>query len=163
MSQIYYVGVDPGQSGGLVIIHDGSYGISSTPMTHAEAMPMPATERDIWDWFEGLDPQQTVAVIEKVHSMPKQGVASTFKFGMGYGGLRMALIAAGIPFEDVTPRVWQKALSILSRKVTETKTQFKNRLKAKAQQLFPSIKVTLKTADALLIAEYCKRKHEGRL
>jgi Holliday junction resolvasome RuvABC endonuclease subunit len=103
------------------------------------------------------------AVIEHVHAMPKQGVSSTFKFGVGYGGLRMALIAASIPFEEVTPRTWQKALGVVVRKKTETKTQFKNRLKAKAQQLFPRESITLKTADALLIAEYCRRKQLGLL
>jgi crossover junction endodeoxyribonuclease RuvC len=102
-------------------------------------------------------------MIEKVHSMPKQGVASSFKFGRGYGGLRMALIAAGIPFEEVTPQAWQKALAIPKRSKTETPVQWKNRLKALAQQLYPDIKVTLKLADALLIATYCQRKHTGTL
>ena len=108
-------------------------------------------------------------MIEKVHSFPGQGVASSFKFGMGFGGLIMALVSSGIPFEFVTPRVWQKAMGITPREksnrsdFTESKTQFKNRLKAKAQQLFPAVRVTLKTSDALLIAEYCRRKHKGIL
>ena len=46
---------------------------------------------------------------------------------------------------------------------TESKTEWKNRLKGMAQQLYPDLKVTLATADALLIATYCKRKHEGTL
>jgi hypothetical protein len=94
----------------------------------------------------------------------------------------MALIAAGIRFEDVPPQKWQKALGIAPRKSGKTKmvssaddpkvpflctelrevggeskTVFKNRLKAKAQQLFPEQKVTLATADALLLLEYCTR------
>ncbi len=152
-----YVGIDPGQSGGTARIADGF---------RAEAYPMPATERDVWEMIQSLQETsfgRAIAIIEKVHAMPKQGVSSTFKFGTGYGGLRMALIAAGIPFDEVTPRTWQKALGVVARKKTETITQFKNRLKAKAQQLFPSVKVTLKTADALLIAEYCRRKEEGKL
>ena len=75
----------------------------------------------------------------------------------------MALTAAGIPFEEVTPVVWQRGLGIPVRKKDESRSQFKGRLKAKAQQLFPQVKVTLKTADALLISEYCRRKREGRL
>jgi hypothetical protein len=125
---------------------------------------MPATERDVWEFFSRTiyNPEfkrRSMAVIEKVHSMPGQGVHSTFKFGMGYGGLRMALIAAGIPFIEATPQAWQKELEIPPRKKTETKTQFKNRLKAMAQQLFPGVDVTLKTADALLIAYYCRQKY----
>jgi Holliday junction resolvasome RuvABC endonuclease subunit len=89
--------------------------------------------------------------------MPKQGVASSFKFGVNYGIVRMALTAAGIPFEEVTPQAWQKALGITHRKKTETPSEWKNRLRARAQQLFPSVSLTLATADALLIAEYCRR------
>jgi len=151
---LHYVGIDSGQSGGLVWL-DPNGKVNG-------CNKMPATERDIWERFFTL-PTSTVAVIEKVHAMPKQGVSSTFKFGRGYGGLRMALIAAGISFEEVTPRTWQKGLGIPPKKKTETGTQWKNRLKAMAQQLFPQEKVTLATADALLIATYCRRKHTGTL
>ncbi len=147
-----YIGVDPGANGGLVAISD-----------EITATKMPATERDIWDWFSERNNRPSVAVIEKVHSMPKQGVSSTFKFGMNYGFLRACLIAANIPFEEITPQKWQKGLGIVPASKTESKTQWKNRLKQHAQQLFPQIKVTLATADALLIATYCKRKHEGTL
>lgn len=39
----------------------------------------------------------------------------------------------------------------------------KNRHKAKAQQLFPAWHITHATADALLIAEYARRKATGQL
>jgi hypothetical protein len=83
-----------------------------------------------------------------------------FKFGMGYGALRMALTALEIKYEEVPPQKWQKELGIVTRnKERESHTQFKNRLKAKAQQLFPTMDVTLKTCDALLIAEFCRRTY----
>lgn len=78
-----------------------------------------------------------------------------FKFGASTGGLRMALIASGVIFDEIPPKQWQKFVGVIGTK-GETKTQFKNRLKAKAQQLFPEQRVTLATADALLIAYYCK-------
>lgn len=140
-------------SGGLKLV-SGATGATS----------MPKTERDVWEWVLAVSRRGEVfAVIEKVHAMPGNGVSGMFKFGMGYGGLRMALVAASIPFEDVTPQAWQKAMGVVQRGKTETKTQFKNRLKAKAQQLFPDKEVTLSTADALLIAEFGRRKVEGRL
>src|ERR1035441_2923475 len=80
-----YIGIDPGLGGGLAVCYSGQkIGMS--------AQIMPPTERDIWDWFHnfafyGLP----VAVIEKVHSMPGNGVVSMFKFGQNYGTLRMAL------------------------------------------------------------------------
>lgn len=162
-STMIYIGIDPGQAGGLVAVKCGKIDYCS----------MPETERDIWsllcDW--GSE-NSHYAVIEKVHSMPDQGVASSFKFGFGYGGLRMALIAAGIPFEEVDPRTWQKALGVAPKKKEETKPQFKLRLLKLAQQLYPSLPLwsekkakgrMLAVADALLLAEFCKRKHEGKL
>lgn len=149
-----FLGIDPGASGGLAVLVSGAVGVT----------PMPKTERDVWEWVLAVSRRgETFAVIEKVHAMPGNGVSGMFKFGMGYGGLRMALIAAGVPFEDVTPQAWQKSMGITQRGKTETKPQFKNRLKAKAQQLFPEKEVTLSTADALLIAEYARRKMTGIL
>lgn len=115
---------------------------------------MPETERDMWDMIRDLTAwkdEPTCAAIEIVHAMPKQGVTSTFTFGKGYGGLRMALIASGIPFREVQPRAWQKELGCLTG-------GDKNVSKRKAQQLFPSLKITHAIADALLIAEWLRRQ-----
>lgn len=149
-----FLGIDPGQAGGICLIrYDG--------ITTLEIIKMPYTERDVWTWIGSYsNAKGIIAVIEKVHAMPGNGVSSMFKFGMGYGGLRMALIAASIPFGEVTPQKWMKEFGI-TRKPTETKSEFKQRLKSKAQSLFPqeNSSITLSTCDALLISEYCRRKH----
>jgi len=80
------------------------------------------------------------------------GVKSSFTFGNGFGHLEMALTAAGIPFERVRPQVWQKAMSCMTG-------GDKNVSKRKAQELFPHIKCTHSTSDALLIAEFGRRKN----
>lgn len=136
-----YIGIDPGAAGGIAAIKGG-------PL----AWPMPETERDIWDLMKYFAKEPSFIVIERVHSMPKQGVASSFKFGMSYGALRMAIVASGIPFEDVTPQKWMKALGCLTG-------GDKNVTKQRAQSLFPKLKVTHKIADSLLIAEYCRRTY----
>ena len=135
------IGIDPGASGAIAVL-DGD---RVTAMKLADM-----TERDIYDCLSDLAGTGTVAVIEQVHSMPGQGVSSTFKLGVSYGGLRMALVAAGIRFQPVTPVRWQTALSCRSG-------GNKNVTKAKAQELFPAIKITHAIADALLLAEYCRR------
>lgn len=149
----YYIGIDPGASGGIAVLGYRTLLLS-----------MPKTERDLFDALEDVK-YGSVCIVEKVwgHTGQNQPGSAMFNFGKGYGAVLMALTALGIPFEEVVPRTWQKSLSIPPRKKTETKTQWKNRLKAKAQQLFPNVKVTLATCDALLIAEYCRRKHEGVL
>jgi len=138
-----FVGIDPGKSGGIAIV--------SHPSLKAEAYKMPETERDILDLLVSIrDYGNCFAVIESVHAFPGQGVSSTFHFGMNYGMLRMALIAAGIPFDTCPPAKWQKALGCLSK-------GDKNITKAKAQEIFPEMKITHAIADALLIAWYCMK------
>ena len=114
---------------------------------------MPETERDIFEKlkFYRDNGGSCVAYIESVHSMPKQGVSSTFTFGRNYGFLRGCLCALEIPYHEVTPQKWQKALECLSH-------GDKNVTKARAQQLFPKLKITHAIADALLIAEYGRRQ-----
>jgi hypothetical protein len=146
-SQVNYIGIDPGRSGGIAIITE--YTVHFCKLSE--------TERDIADWLfqrthVGVFGGQR-ALLEKVHSMPKQGVASTFTFGTNYGFLRGLLTGLKISFDDVTPQRWQKAMGCLTH-------GDKNLSKAKAQQLFPELKITHATADALLIAEYCRRINE---
>jgi hypothetical protein len=84
------------------------------------------------------------------------GVTSAFTFGAGYGRCRMALTAAKIPFEELLPQRWQRLLGGLSG-------GDKQLLKTRAQQLYPSVKITLATADALLLATVARRLHLGTL
>lgn len=136
------IGVDPGKNGGIAALsHDGEVHL---------AAKMPPTHRDLWNLIKPYGGELNFCYLEKVHSMPGQGVKSTFTFGEGFGALQMALTAAGIPFELVTPNKWQKAMGC------QTKGD-KNVSKAAAQRLFPNIKITHAIADALLIAEYGRR------
>lgn len=139
------LGLDAGQAGGIAVMDLDNGQL-------LEVMPMPPTIQDISDVFERHN-DAYCAYLEKVHSMPRQGVASSFKFGQNYAYLQMGLACHKIRCIDVTPQTWQKALSATSKK-GESKTQHKNRLKGLAQKIFPKEKVTLKTADALLIAYY---------
>ena len=139
-----YLGLDPGKSGAIVAIDGGDISFIKNDNT----------ERDLSDWLDDLlHPYKDArATIEQVHSMPKQGVASSFKFGQSYGFLRGLLIAHRIAFETVTPSKWQGYMKC------RTKGN-KNITKAKAQELFPAHKWTHATSDAVLLAEYGKRTH----
>jgi hypothetical protein len=145
----YYIGIDPGGSGGIAILN--TFG-----MVHA-VTPMPDTPTDILNLlsqYGDTENERIICVIERVHGMPGMGGASMFTFGENYGYCQMALLANKIPFEDHTPQKWMKYYQ-LKRAKEQSKTEWKNVLKAQAQQLFPNVKVTLSTADALLIAHYC--------
>ena len=143
----FFLGVDPGLSGGFGLVPQ--WGDPSA----AIAFKQQQTERDIADFFETWADSIIFAMIEKVHSMPKQGVASSFKFGMSYGFLRGLLIGFKIPFEEVTPQRWQKRLQCFTH-------GDKRISKARAQQMWPELKITHSTADALLISEYCRQEKE---
>jgi crossover junction endodeoxyribonuclease RuvC len=140
------IGIDPGANGAMVLLRpDRSVDIvcfsKSTQAGVVEALA---------EWRAG---ETVFAFIERVHSMPKQGVSSTFKFGVGYGFLQGVLTTLKIPFEFVTPMTWQKVLSCQSH-------GDKNVTKQKAQQLFPEQRIIHANADALLIAEYGWRKRK---
>lgn len=152
-----YLGVDPGSKGHIVAIdRNGKY---------IDVIQLSDTEHTIWGGIEEFRdlayPNDLFATIEQVHSMPGQGVASTFKFGQGYGFVRGLLVASGIPHEYVRPQVWMKAMGI------PPKTDKGANLGA-AQRLYPHLKMsksglTTSYYDALLIAEYGRRKHKGLL
>jgi hypothetical protein len=155
-----YLGIDPGLSGGLAVINAG--------VRNPLATKMPASHHDILHWLRkhkgGLG-VSSFAVIEKVGPMPTDGRSSLARFMMNYGALQMAVASIDVPCEEVLPSRWQQGLHISPRKKSEGRVVWKNRLKANAQRLFPEIadKITLATADALLLAEYCRRLREGRL
>ena len=138
-----FIGIDPGINGGIACIVNGA----------AVAQKMPETPRDLWNALNVILPPDTYAfaVLEKVSSSPQMGVKSAFTFGNGVGHIQMALTAAGIPYEEITPQKWQKALGCLTG-------GNKNVSKRKAQELFPKLKITHAIADPLLIAEYARRQ-----
>ena len=145
------IGIDPGKSGAIAWTHEDGPRVEK----------MPDTVLGVWDLFCHIVDDSAIiyrhgefkAYIEQVHSSPQMGVTSAFTFGNGFGHLEMALTAAGIPFERIRPQVWQKALGCLTK-------GDKNVSKRRAQELFPQMKVTHSTADALLIAEYGKRNNK---
>lgn len=161
-----FLGIDPGASGGLACI--AADGIT--------VVKMPDTDRDLWDWFRWYEPgMKPYAMIEQ--QIPRPTIIKDHKTGIfrptilkstcllygNYTRLCGMLIAAEIPYEAITPQRWQKALHISPREKGEPESRWKNRLKAKAQQLYPSVNITLAVSDALLIATYCKRRQEGTL
>ena len=146
------MGIDPGQSGAVALLLP-----DQKPLIWTFAG---MTLHDMWIVIGGCASYDGVeAYIEDVHSMPKQGVSSSFKFGRHYGNLEAFLTAHQIPFDRVQPSVWQRSFSLTRKSKDETLTAKKNRHKALAQEFWPKAAghITHATADALLIAEYGRR------
>lgn len=140
-----YLGIDPGQSGGIAWIT----GI------RAAAEKMPESETDILELLNDIAREgPCYAVLERVNAFPGQGVTSSFNFGMGFGGLKMALSACKIPYVLVPPATWQRRLGCLTK-------GNKNVTKNVAQARWPELKITHATADALLIATFAMQTHKN--
>ena len=152
MDMMLFIGIDPGQSGALAVIGDD---FVETVIPFSES----AYRKTLLD----LDAKRVMsdvklfAVVEHVGPMPKQGVSSTFKFGMNFGWIQGLLCAIGVPFELVRPQKWKKMFSCTSDKNTSIDV---------AQRMFPSVPLFATPrcrkphdgmAEALLMAEYARR------
>lgn len=147
----YSIGLDLGSNGGVVVLDDqgGVIDVFKNPS-------------NVPDWiakFEKYSNVPCMCLTEKVHSQPVNGGKANFSFGRTVGISLTILEVCGIPFQEVTPQQWMKHF-MLKKEKNETNTQWKNRLKDKAKQLFPSETVTLWNADAYLIALYCYRLYK---
>jgi crossover junction endodeoxyribonuclease RuvC len=144
------IGIDPGLKGGIVFMVDGRI---------AKAKKMPVVKGDggssidfgeVAAMFRYEKPD--IVAIEKVHSMPGQGVASVFTFGMGFGGLIGVCAGLGVSYKFVRPIEWQKkAFAGMDKKLG------KGRSILYVKQRFPECEPIHKhdgLADAAIIAEY---------
>ena len=148
-----YIGIDPGSvSGCIAVITTEENSITSW---HTIEFGKMTTK----EWFNELFTisykENTFAVLEKVHGMPGMSTVAVSTFMKNVGHIEMALIACDIPFKEVTPQTWMKHYGMKKEK-TESKPDWKRRLRELLQRLMPEFKVTNNNADAMLIALYAK-------
>ena len=100
---------------------------------------------------EAVKDGECMVVVEAVHSMPRQGVSSSFKFGVSYG-VALSLAQSLGAWSPVTPHVWKRDLEL---------TSDKNESLAMARLLWPDAPLARKRdngrAEALLMAEWKRR------
>lgn len=135
------VGIDPGIEGGICVS-----ALSPKPniaWIAAYKRPLPIVH--------DLNLTNCIVVIEDVHSSHQQGVVSAFTFGFNTG-LWHGAIEIKQPLELITavPSQWQKALGCRAH-------GDKGKLKEFAKSLVDDKRLTLKTCDAFLLAEYGRR------
>src|SRR5262245_44884236 len=144
-----YLGIDPGVTGGLALVDEHASILMLVNMPADDDRLLYAT---VCVPLLNYPLIPLHAVVEKVHASPQMGVGSAFTFGRQYGRVLMALAAANIAYEEVAPRIWQRALDCLTGGDKRVSRQM-------VTQLFPGCGCSSATADALLIAEYCRRSH----
>ena len=172
----FYLGLDPGEKGALAMV-DGLGKCVFLKKMPETAVGLAETVR--WTRRGWLDPPsrlKMIAGIERIDPRPttipnpdktskqkwvKRILRSTCIIYGDFLQLHMAVLACDIPIEIIGAQEWQGGLSIPPRDKSkkETTSQFKSRLACIAKDMFPNDRVINQTADALLIAEYLRRKH----
>lgn len=156
-----FLAVDPGLTGALACYDD--------ELTALVLQDMPVAPRDKHGTHREILESQLVAmvralapdeaVVERVHALPKQGVTSTFNFGVGYGVIKGILAALEIPTSFLTPQEWRRVARVHGDKGAS---------RIRASQLYPNKAALFSRskdhgrADAALIAyAYMQiRKHD---
>lgn len=141
----YTLGIDPGVNGGMCLLDQHQ------DVVMCEAWSSQSDFVDFIGRCQEFAGDHLVAFVEKVASMPAQGVVSVFTFGENFGFIQGAIRSRFIPLELVLPKDWQTPLRL---KKTASKTAHKNQLKDCANRFYPKAKWTLKTCDAYLIARH---------
>jgi crossover junction endodeoxyribonuclease RuvC len=148
---VLFVGIDPGIRGAISGLDVANKILWATEMPIIEH-PKKKTEYDIPRIAALLKVSRADRIcLEAVHSMPGQGVSSTFLFGKGFGILLGVVGTLGIPLTLVAPRTW-KAKYLLGTD--------KNISRERATELFPQcanfwkLKKHDGLAEAAIMAHY---------
>jgi crossover junction endodeoxyribonuclease RuvC len=150
--------VDPGISGAIAFMFSEAPG-------HVASEDMPVADGDVdavtlANRIVAMGP--SLAIVEKVGAMPKQGVASTFRFGRAFGTVIGVIGALKVPLIFVAPTKWKAHFRLSADK---------EQARALALRLFPTSaeqfqrKRDHNRAEASLIALYAlqseRRSHDG--
>jgi crossover junction endodeoxyribonuclease RuvC len=145
------IGIDPGLHGGIAILDQAGDLIVVADLPIISDLSL--------KWIDGGSLQSTIldalqgrparAIVERVSAMPKQGVASSFLFGVGFGSILSVLQAMHISIELVTPAVWKRSHGL---------SKDKHASLHKARLKFPTADLHLAKhegrAESLLIAQW---------
>ena len=145
------IGIDPGKGGGIAVITNETITLHNCPRTVNDmALLFGICLNDVAAY-------RTRVFLEKVWAFPTDGRVGSFTFGENYGQWQGILASHELEPVLVTPKMWQSHFDI---KKGIPKDKRKKILKQMAIERCPGIKkVTLKTADALLIAIYGVEAH----
>lgn len=142
-----YIGIDPGKSGALALLTEDG---------HCTVVPF--HESAYITILSAASGPSSVCCLEKVGAMPGQGVVSMFNFGHNLGYIEGLLQAFDIPYQLVPPQTWKKEFCVTSDKNTSIEV---------CRKLFPHVCLlpTAKSrkpsdgmAEAMLLAEYARRR-----
>lgn len=146
------MGIDPGVNGGI------AYVTSSEPDV-ISVCKMPDSDAGVCELLVELSNKAKVVemFLEEPPLFAGKNIPGSAigKLMWNTGVLYGAAVTLGFRIKRVRPPIWMKALG-LGTKGEMTTTAWKNKLKGRAVELYPTVDVTLWNADALLILEYAR-------
>jgi len=162
------VAVDPGQSGGIAWVSNDE----------VNADKMSETLHDLSNFFSIFERTHTFVWVENVGQYrPGNSGPAAAKFASHCGEIRGVLAALRIPFDKVTPAKWEHWLigkpnypkitigiqgNTRKQILAKRKTERKRKIKEKVQSLYPHLKITLATADALGMLAWAIAQEKGQ-
>ena len=140
------VGIDPGVTGGLAVIHEGRLaGVEPMPVHNSRADGM-AIDEMLGEW------EPDCVYLEDTQPMPKNGSIASFSLGLNTGIVIGAVTANAFRLVRVKPQLWKKRMGLTGKD--------KNASRGLARELFPEFADRFKLvksdglAEAALIARY---------
>ena len=147
------IGIDPGFTGAIATLFpDGPVLISDMPvLPNAKGKTELNHPRLLTEMRASLNGRTGTVWLERVGTMPRQGISSAFRFGQQLGAIEMAAAACEHELRYVTPAVWKAYFGLSSDKGVA---------RGYAMKRFPQLADQLARvkddgrAEALLIALY---------
>ena len=159
----YFIGIDPGITGAIAVLDsEGKVALFDMPVRvrggkvskEVSALKLGEILREFVGEKEA-EGRKAIICVERVASRPDQGVAGMFSLGDSYGVVRGCVGGLGGFCVDVIPVVWRKGVGLKAGTGKEGSL-------AGARALFGREGLERKKdngrADALLIAEYARRR-----
>ena len=157
MSVLTIVGIDPGKSGAMSIVYgDGAVQCFDVPHGKVNGKNKPLFHAWASSWAPALEfAAPDLIVIERVNSMPGQGVTSMFSFGQTLGFVHAIACLSGARVEFVTPSVWKGKMGLLNSGKDASREKFRT-LWPKHAALVARVKDDGR-AEAALLAHYGRK------
>ena len=150
------IGIDPGLSGAIAVMHDKKVmNMYDMPvMAEGKKNKRQLNSSQLVNIIkENInEDEDTIVVVEQVNAMPGQGVTSMFNFGQTFGAIKGVCAALRLPIFFVRPSKWKKHFELINSSKDASRT--------KVIEMYPTLsgqlakKRDVNKSDAVLIAKF---------
>ena len=150
------IGIDPGLSGAIAVMHDKKViNMYDMPvMAEGKKNKRQLNSSQLVNIIkENInEDEETIVVVEQVNAMPGQGVTSMFNFGQTFGAIKGVCAALKLPIFFVRPSKWKKHFELINSSKDASRTKVIEMYPTLSSQL--AKKRDVNKSDAVLIAKF---------